>query len=57
MVWTKRACTCLCVIGAGFIMGDGAITPAVSVLSAIEGTTARNRPHTGRTRDSWGEVA
>lgn len=45
MVWTKRACMCLCIVGAGFIMGDGAITPAVSVLSAIEGTTA----HTGRT--------
>jgi len=52
MVWTKRACMCLCISGAGFIMGDGAITPAVSVLSAIEGTTThRTQPaaHTGRT--------
>jgi hypothetical protein len=45
LVWVKRVCTCLCIIGAGFIMGDGAITPAVSVLSAIEGTCPH---HSGR---------
>jgi KUP system potassium uptake protein len=59
MVWTKRACMCLCIIGAGFIMGDGAITPAVSVLSAIEGKTTAHTAHTGAahtTRDSSGEV-
>jgi KUP system potassium uptake protein len=37
-VWIKRICVALSIIGAGFIFGDGAITPAVSVLSAIEGT-------------------
>jgi KUP system potassium uptake protein len=36
--WTKRACVFLSIIGAGFIFGDGAITPAVSVLSAVEGS-------------------
>lgn len=36
-VWIKRICVALSIIGAGFIFGDGAITPAVSVLSAIEG--------------------
>jgi KUP system potassium uptake protein len=36
-VWIKRASVFLSIIGAGFILGDGAITPAVSVLSAVEG--------------------
>ena len=36
--WIKRACVLMSIVGAGFILGDGAITPAISVLSAIEGT-------------------
>ena len=27
----------LCVLGVGMIMGDGVLTPAISVISAIEG--------------------
>lgn len=27
----------LCVLGVGMIMGDGVLTPAISVVSAIEG--------------------
>mgnify|MGYP002394770001 CR=1 FL=1 len=34
---TKRVAVFSSFIGASFLLGDGAITPAISVLSAIEG--------------------
>ena len=45
----------LCVLGVGMIMGDGVLTPAISVISAIEGlgqipggggTLERSKPDT-----------
>ncbi len=33
----QRALRILVVVGVGFILGDGVLTPSVSVLSAIEG--------------------
>eukprot|EP01133_Synstelium_polycarpum_P009175 gene9175-10766_t len=35
--WMRTALTVVAVIGAALILGDGVITPAISVLSAIEG--------------------
>uniref|UniRef100_A0A6B2KYH3 Potassium transporter n=1 Tax=Arcella intermedia TaxID=1963864 RepID=A0A6B2KYH3_9EUKA len=35
--WLKKWVAVLGMVGAGLLLGDGAITPAISVLSAIEG--------------------
>jgi KUP system potassium uptake protein len=35
--WGKRLVTILGLFGAGLLFGDGVITPAISVLSAVEG--------------------
>ena len=37
----KGACYFFAYVGAAFILGDGAITPAISVLSAIEGVNIK----------------
>ena len=38
----KRPCIVACgLFGAALIYGDGAITPAISVLSALEGSRSR----------------
>lgn len=36
-IWFKRICTFIAILGAAFILSDGAITPAIEVLSAVEG--------------------
>ena len=35
--WAKRALVALGIFGASLFYGDGMITPAISVLSAVEG--------------------
>lgn len=35
--WTKRLIVFVMMIGAGLLLGDGAFTPAVSVLGAVGG--------------------
>ena len=35
--WSKRVVTIVMMLGAGLLLGDGAFTPAVSVLGAVGG--------------------
>jgi KUP system potassium uptake protein len=44
---SRGVMACLLVFGAALLFGDGAITPAVSVLSAVEGLASVN-PEWGR---------
>ena len=40
-----RPCSCSAIVGAALFYGDGVITPAISVLSAVEGLSVA--PHLG----------
>jgi K+ transporter len=33
----ERIVPVICILSASFVLGDGALTPAISVLSAVEG--------------------
>ncbi len=46
---SRGAMACLLVFGAALLVGDGAITPAISVLSAVEGLASVN--------PEWGHFA
>jgi KUP system potassium uptake protein len=35
--WVKQAALYASIVGTGFVIGDGCLTPAISVVSAVEG--------------------
>lgn len=37
MKWLQKALDVIVVFGVGFLLGDGVLTPAISVVSAVEG--------------------
>lgn len=36
-VWLQKGLDIIVVFGVGFLLGDGVLTPAISVVSAVEG--------------------